>query len=83
LPNRGLPVHPGTDASYCLPALARPVRGEGTPAQIPLCHVYPKGTQAVDAAAPGDTYYFNDIKVCCPGDQGPARQMNSMIFDIQ
>lgn len=37
----------------------------------------------IQAAQRGDTYYFNDVKVRCPGDKGPAREMNSLIFKIR
>lgn len=37
----------------------------------------------IDAAERGDTYYFNDVKVRCPGDNGPARELNSLIFKIR
>ncbi|KGE88897.1 MAG: GldM family protein [Phaeodactylibacter xiamenensis] len=37
----------------------------------------------IDAAEHGDTYYFNEVKVRCPGDTGPARELNSLIFKIR
>lgn len=37
----------------------------------------------IDAAERGDTYYFNEVKVRCPGDTGPARELNSLIFKIR
>jgi len=36
----------------------------------------------VNAASPGDTYYFEKIKVRCPGDK-VGRKMNGMIFKIK
>lgn len=36
----------------------------------------------VDAATPGDLYYFDEIKVRCPGD-GAARKINSMNWRIK
>ena len=36
----------------------------------------------VKAATPGDTYYFEKIKVRCPGDK-VGRKMNGMIFKIK
>lgn len=36
----------------------------------------------VESARSGDTYYFDKIKVKCPGD-GNSRTLNGMIFNIQ
>ncbi len=36
----------------------------------------------VDMAAPGDIYYFENIKARCPGD-GAARKINSLVFKIR
>jgi gliding motility-associated protein GldM len=37
---------------------------------------------AVERARAGDVYYFDDIRVKCPGDDG-TRAMNSLIFKIR
>jgi gliding motility-associated protein GldM len=37
---------------------------------------------AVQKAKPGDTYYFDDIKGRCPGDEA-GRQLGSMVFVIK
>ncbi|MFK8055687.1 MAG: GldM family protein [Saprospiraceae bacterium] len=56
--------------------------------QDPITVVNPGGkfnTEAqriVRAATPGDTYYFNDVKGRCPGDQA-GRKLNSMVFNIR
>ncbi|MBK6620012.1 MAG: gliding motility protein GldM [Saprospirales bacterium] len=36
----------------------------------------------VDAAKPGDTYYFNEVKARCPGDKA-GRKINSLVFQIK
>jgi gliding motility-associated protein GldM len=36
----------------------------------------------VRAATPGDTYYFNEVKGRCPGDNA-GRKLNSMVFQIR
>ncbi len=43
------------------------------------------GAQAknlVNQCQHGDTYYYNNIKVKCPGDPA-ARELNGMIFNIR
>ena len=41
-----------------------------------------KTQRLVQAAKPGDTYYFDNIKARCPGDAA-GRKINSMIFKIK
>ncbi len=41
-----------------------------------------KTTRLVRAAKPGDTYYFENVKARCPGDQA-GRKINSMVFKIK
>ena len=36
----------------------------------------------VNSAKPGDTYYFDEVKARCPGDQ-VGRKINSMVFKIR
>ncbi len=36
----------------------------------------------VNRARPGDTYYFNNVRAKCPGDQA-TRKVNSMVFNIR
>lgn len=36
----------------------------------------------VEAAKPGDTYYFNEVKARCPGDKA-GRKINSLVFQIK
>lgn len=36
----------------------------------------------IDAATPGDTYYFDEVKVRCPGDPA-ARKINAMTWRIK
>lgn len=44
---------------------------------------YNSGTQAlVNQANHGDTYFFNEMKVRCPGDTA-GRSLNGMIFNIE
>lgn len=56
--------------------------------QDPITVVNPGGTfnseakRIVRAATPGDTYYFNDVKGRCPGDNA-GRKLNSMVFNIR
>ena len=37
---------------------------------------------AVNQAKPGDTYYFNNVRAKCPGDNTP-RKINPMVFKIR
>ncbi len=41
-----------------------------------------KSLRLVRAAKPGDTYYFENVKAKCPGDQA-GRRINSMVFKIK
>lgn len=56
--------------------------------QDPITVVNPGGKfnadaqRIVRAATPGDTYYFNDVKGRCPGDNA-GRKLNSMVFSIR
>ena len=56
--------------------------------QDPITVVNPGGSfnaesqRIVRAASPGDTYYFQDIKARCPGDNA-GRKINSMVFTIR
>lgn len=36
----------------------------------------------INSAKPGDTYYFDDVKARCPGDNA-GRKINSMVFKIR
>ncbi len=38
--------------------------------------------ELVNRAKPGDTYYFNNVRAKCPGDNS-TRQINSMVFTIR
>jgi hypothetical protein len=38
--------------------------------------------ELIDAAKPGDTYFFDDIKVHCPGDAG-LRIVDGLVFKIK
>ncbi len=40
-----------------------------------------KSTRLVQAATPGDIYYFENIKAKCPGDQA-GRPLGTMVFNI-
>ena len=54
----------------------------------PIESVNPGGTynskskRIVNAAKPGDTYFFRDVKARCPGDTA-GRKINSMVFNIK
>lgn len=54
----------------------------------PIESINPSGTynakskRIVNAAKPGDTYYFRDVKARCPGDTA-GRKINSMVFNIR
>ncbi len=39
--------------------------------------------QLVNQAVPGDTYYFDNVRVRCPGDGEATRRINSLIFRIR
>lgn len=41
-----------------------------------------KSSRMVQAAKPGDTYYFENVKARCPGDKA-GRKINSMVFRIK
>ncbi len=41
-----------------------------------------KSKRLVDAAKPGDTYYFENVKARCPGDAA-GRKINSLVFKIR
>ena len=41
-----------------------------------------KSQRMVQAAKPGDTYYFENVKARCPGDKA-GRKINSMVFRIK
>jgi gliding motility-associated protein GldM len=41
-----------------------------------------RATQLVSRARPGDTYFFNNVRARCPGDQA-TRKINSMVFTIR
>ena len=41
-----------------------------------------KTQKIVNAAKFGDTFYFDNIKAKCPGDQS-SRKLNSLVFRIQ
>ncbi len=41
-----------------------------------------KSRRMVNAAKPGDTYYFENVKARCPGDKA-GRKINSMVFRIK
>ena len=54
----------------------------------PIESINPSGTynskskRIVNAAKPGDTYYFRDVKARCPGDSA-GRKINSLVFNIR
>ncbi len=54
----------------------------------PIESINPSGTynakskRIVNAAKPGDTYFFRDVKARCPGDSA-GRKINSMVFNIR
>ncbi len=56
--------------------------------QDPVSVVNPGGRYGSDAerlaraAKPGDTYYFNNVKGRCPGDNA-GRKLNSLVFQIR
>ncbi len=56
--------------------------------QDPITVVNPGGSfnsesqRIVRAATPGDTYYFQDVKGRCPGDNA-GRKLNSLVFAIR
>lgn len=37
----------------------------------------------VTMAKPGDTYFFENVKAKCPGDKGPTRKINDLVFKIK
>lgn len=41
-----------------------------------------KSSRLVEAAKPGDSYYFRDVKARCPGDSA-GRKINSLVFTIK
>lgn len=41
-----------------------------------------KASNLINAAKPGDVYYFDDVKARCPGDSA-GRKINSMVFKIR
>ncbi|GJM33998.1 MAG: gliding motility protein GldM [Saprospiraceae bacterium] len=41
-----------------------------------------KSNRLADAAKPGDTYYFENVKAKCPGDVA-GRKINSLVFKIR
>ena len=54
----------------------------------PIESINPKGTynakskRIVNAAKPGDTFFFRDVKARCPGDSA-GRKINSLVFNIR
>ncbi len=54
----------------------------------PIESINPSGTynskskRIVNAAKPGDTYFFRDVKARCPGDSA-GRKINSLVFNIR
>jgi hypothetical protein len=42
----------------------------------------PAVQKLISQAAPGDAYFFDDIKVKCPGDEA-SRNINSLEFKIE
>ena len=37
----------------------------------------------VSQAKPGDRFFFENVKARCPGDTGPARKINELVFSIK
>jgi len=37
----------------------------------------------IDQAKPGDRYYFENVRAKCPGDVGPTRKINDLVFTIK
>ncbi len=37
----------------------------------------------ISQAKPGDRYFFENVKAKCPGDTGPARKINDLVFSIK
>lgn len=37
----------------------------------------------IGLAKPGDTYFFENVKAKCPGDTGPGRKINDLVFKIK
>ncbi len=63
--------------------LTRVPRGGDAQSELNRGGTYAGSTKRlVNAARSGDTYYFEKIKVRCPGDQ-VGRKMNGMIFKIK
>jgi gliding motility-associated protein GldM len=37
----------------------------------------------LELAKPGDRYYFENVRAKCPGDTGPTRKINELVFTIK
>lgn len=59
-----------------------PKREDAVPVNNPGARYNDAARRIVNMAKPGDTYYFDNVRAKCPGDNA-TRPINSMVFKIQ
>lgn len=59
-----------------------PKRQDPVPVQNPGARYGDDARRIVNMAKPGDTYFFNNVRAKCPGDNA-SRQINSLVFNIR
>ena len=37
----------------------------------------------ISSAKPGDRFFFENVRAKCPGDVGPTRKINDMVFTVK